>query len=176
MRMIGSWLLRRMFDEREFLEICLAGNSGARFGIASDVRDPPQVSWVDPSDPVRDFNDLCILQIEAQSIECSITTGRVLENGKVNFLRIIGAGHGLAAETLMGSGLIAGESSAAYDETFTRTLVTVRSVGIGAYSVRLEQRVIQKENAATTILTSFSALNKDLVHDVCLSNDQLGGA
>ena len=82
----------------------------------------------------------------------------------------------MGAETLMGSGLIAGESSAAYDETFTRTLVTVRSVGIGAYSVRLEQRVIQKENAATTILTSFSALNKDLVHDVCLSNDQLGGA
>ena len=165
-----------MFDERKFFEMLIAGNAGVRFGIASDVRDLPQVSWVDPSDPVRDFNDLSISQSEAESIECSITTGRVLENGKVNFLRIIGAGHGLAAETLMGSGLIAGESSAAHDKTFTRTLVTIRSVGIGSYSVRLEQRVIQKENAATTILTSFSALNKDLVHDVCLSNYQPGGA
>ena len=64
-------------------------------------------------------------------------------------MSIIGTGHGLAAETLMGSGLIAGESSAAYDETFTRTLVTVRSVGIGAYSIWFEQRVIQKENAST---------------------------
>ena len=174
--MIGSWLPGRMFDERKFLENYLAGNSGARFNIASDVRDPPQVSWVDPSDPVRDFNDLSISRSEAQSIECSITTGRVLENGKVNFLRIIGAGHGFATETLMGSGLIAGESSAAHDKTFTRTLVTIRSVGFGSYSIRLEQRVIQKENAATTIVTSFSALNKYLVHDVCLSNDQLGGA
>ena len=162
--------------EEILLEFFLAGDSGAHFYIAWDVRDPHQVSWVDPSDPVRDFNDLSISQSEAQSIECSITTGRVLENGKVKILSIIGTGHGLAAETLMGSGLIAGESSAAYDETFTRTLVTVRSVGIGAYSVSLEQRVIQKENTATTILTSFLALNKDIVHDVCLRNDQLGGA
>jgi acetyl-CoA carboxylase / biotin carboxylase 1 len=91
-------------------------------------------------------------------------------------LSIIGTGHGLAAETLIGSGLIAGESSGAYDGTLTRTLVTVRSVGIGACSVRLEQRIILKENAVTSILTSFSALNKDLDHDVCLSNYQLGGA
>jgi acetyl-CoA carboxylase / biotin carboxylase 1 len=79
----------------------------------------------------------------------------------------------LGAKNLMGSGLIACELSAAYDETFTHTCVTARSVGIGAYSVRLGQRDIQKENAATTIL---SALNKCLVHDICLSNDQLGGA
>jgi hypothetical protein len=42
--------------------------------------------------------------------------------------------------------------------------------------VRLGQRVIQKENAATTILKNFSALSKGLVHDVYLSNDQLDGA
>ena len=42
--------------------------------------------------------------------------------------------------------------------------------------VRLGQRVIQKENATTTILTSFSALNKYPVHDVRFRNDQLGGA
>jgi hypothetical protein len=35
--------------------------------------------------------------------------------------------------------------------------------------VRPGQRVIQKENAATIILTIFSALSKGLVHDVFLS-------
>jgi acetyl-CoA carboxylase / biotin carboxylase 1 len=38
-------------------------------------------------------------------------------------------------ENLMESGLIAGESSAAYDETFSLTYVTARSVGIGGYLV-----------------------------------------
>ena len=34
-------------------------------------------------------------------------------------------------------GLIAGETSRAYDDIFTIILVTARSVGIGAYLVRL---------------------------------------
>jgi hypothetical protein len=63
----------------------IAGNSGVPLGIASDARDLPQVRWVDPSDPVRCFNDLTISQREAEGIKGSITTGRVLENGKVNF-------------------------------------------------------------------------------------------
>jgi biotin carboxylase/acetyl-CoA carboxylase carboxyltransferase component/biotin carboxyl carrier protein len=155
--------------------IYLAANSGARIGIASEVRDLLQVSWVDPSDPVKGFNCLAISQSDAESIKDSITTGRILENGMVEITSIVGAGHGLGVENLMGSGLIAGESSAAYDETFTLTYVTARSVGIGAYLVRLGQRVIQKENAAPIILTGFSALNKVLGHDVYLSNDQLGG-
>jgi acetyl-CoA carboxylase / biotin carboxylase 1 len=75
----------------------------------------------------------------------------------------------------MGSGQIAGESSAAYDGTFTLTYVTAQSVGIGTYLVRLGQRIIQKVNAATMILTDFSDLNNSLVHDVYLNIDQLGG-
>ena len=51
--------------------------------------------------PCERFNDLSISQSEAESIECSITTGRVLENGKVKILSIFGTGHGLGAETLM---------------------------------------------------------------------------
>jgi acetyl-CoA carboxylase / biotin carboxylase 1 len=94
----------------------------------------------------------------------------------VEISSVIGTGHGLGVENLMGSGLIAGESSGGYDETLALTYVTARSVGIGANLVRLGQQVTHKENAATTILTSFSALNKGLVHDVYLSNNQLGGA
>lgn len=44
---------------------------------------------------------------------------------------IIGEEQDLGVENLMGSGLIAGETSKAYDEIFTLTLVVGRSVGIG---------------------------------------------
>jgi biotin carboxylase/acetyl-CoA carboxylase carboxyltransferase component/biotin carboxyl carrier protein len=155
--------------------VYLAANSGARIGIASEVRDRMQVHWVDPSDPSKGFNCLAVLRDDIEGIADSIRTGKILENGLVEVTSIIGAGHGLGVENLMGSGLIAGETSAAYEETFTLTYVTARSVGIGAYLVRLGQRVIQKENAAPIILTGFSALNKVLGHDVYLSNEQLGG-
>lgn len=41
------------------------------------------------------------------------------------------------------SGTIAGETSRAYNDIFTITLVTARNVGIGAYLVRLSQRAVQ---------------------------------
>ena len=78
---------------------------------------------------------------------------------------------GLGVENLKGSGLIAGETSRAYDEIFTVTLVTGRSVGIGAYLVRLGQRAIQ--NQGPIILTGAPALNKVLGKDVYTSNVQV---
>jgi acetyl-CoA carboxylase carboxyltransferase component len=62
-------------------------------------------------------------------------------------------------ENLKASGMIAGETSRAYNETFTISLVTCRSVGIGAYIVRLGQRVVQVESS-TILLTGAAALNK----------------
>jgi acetyl-CoA carboxylase / biotin carboxylase 1 len=78
---------------------------------------------------------------------------------------------GLGVENLKGSGLIAGETSRAYDKIFTITLVTGRSVGIGAYLVRLGQRAVQTQ--APIILTGAPALNKVLGKDVYQSNDQV---
>lgn len=78
-------------------------------------------------------------------------------------------------ESLRGSGLIAGATHRAYDEgIFTLTLVTARSVGIGAYLVRLGQRSIQVEGNPM-ILTGAQALNKMLGREVYTSNLQLGG-
>lgn len=57
-----------------------------------------------------------------------------------------------------GSGLIAGETSRAYQDAFTLSYVTGRSVGIGAYLLRLGQRVIQNETAPI-ILTGHQALD-----------------
>ena len=69
-----------------------------------------------------------------------------------------------------GSGTIAGETSRAYDDIFTLTYVTGRAVGIGAYLVRLGQRVVQ--NQGPIILTGGAAL-KLLGREVYQSNLQL---
>lgn len=78
-----------------------------------------------------------------------------------------------------------GETSLAYEEIFTITLVTGRTVGIGAYLVRLGQRVVQvkkilkidqpQQTRAPIILTGAAALNKVLGRKVYSSNSQLGG-
>merc|ERR1719395_323323 len=81
---------------------------------------------------------------------------------------------GVGGENLSGSGLIAGETSRAYDETFTLSYVTGRSVGIGAYLNRLGQRNIQMVHGPM-ILTGFQALNKLLGKQVYTTQDQLGG-
>ena len=52
--------------------------------------------------------------------------------------------------------------------------MTCRAVGIGAYLLRLGQRVIQVENSHI-ILTGAGALNKVLGREVYSSNEQLGG-
>ena len=81
---------------------------------------------------------------------------------------------GIGVENLQGSGMIAGETSRAYDETFTLSYVTGRSVGIGAYLNRLGQRNIQMVKGPM-ILTGFQALNKLLGQQVYTTQDQLGG-
>merc|ERR1719188_2731921 len=81
---------------------------------------------------------------------------------------------GIGVECLQGSGLIAGETSRAYDETFTLSYVTGRSVGIGAYLNRLGQRNIQMVHGPI-ILTGYQALNKVLGQQVYTTMDQLGG-
>lgn len=87
---------------------------------------------------------------------------------------IIGREDSIGVENLKGSGMIAGETSDAYNEVWTCSLVTCRTVGIGAYLVRLGQRTIQVENSHI-ILTGAMALNKLLGREVYTSNNQLGG-
>ena len=100
----------------------------------------------------------------------------VAEGGEqhMRILDIIGKENGIGVENLRGSGMIAGETSLAYNEICTISLVTCRAVGIGAYLVRLGQRVIQVDNSHI-ILTGASALNKVLGREVYTSNAQLGG-
>ena len=74
-------------------------------------------------------------------------------------MNFVGKDEGLGVENLRYAGMIAGETSAAYNEVITISLVSCRAIGIGSYLVRLGQRVIQVENSHI-ILTGYSALNK----------------
>lgn len=105
-----------------------------------------------------------------------VITQEIQDHGETRYkiTTIVGAEDGLGVECLRGSGLIAGETSRAYNDIFTITLVTCRSVGIGAYLVRLGQRAIQIEGQPI-ILTGAPAINKLLGREVYNSNLQLGG-
>jgi acetyl-CoA carboxylase / biotin carboxylase 1 len=131
--------------------IYLSANSGARIGIAEELIPLFSVAWKDPSQPAKGFDYLYLTEDVYRQLEEAgrneVITERIVENGDVRhrITTIIGAQDGLGVECLRGSGLIAGATSRAYEDIFTITLVTCRSVGIGAYLVRLGQRAIQIE-------------------------------
>ncbi|XP_006151550.1 acetyl-CoA carboxylase 2 isoform X3 [Tupaia chinensis] len=159
-------------------KIYLAANSGARIGLAEEIKHMFHVAWVDPEDPLKGFKYLYLTPQDYTRISSlnSVHCEHIEEGGESRYVitDIIGKDDGLGVENLRGSGTIAGESSLAYEEIVTISMVTCRALGIGAYLVRLGQRVIQVENSHI-ILTGASALNKVLGREVYTSNNQLGG-
>lgn len=160
--------------------IYLSANSGARIGVAEEIMNLFSCAWNTPGQPEKGVNYLYLTpEAELKVREMggkSVLTEEIEEDGEIRhkITDIIGLQDGLGVECLKGSGLIAGETSRAYDDIFTITLVTARSVGIGAYLVRLGQRAIQVEGQPI-ILTGAPALNKVLGREVYTSNLQLGG-
>jgi len=155
----------------------IASNSGARIGLAEELKPYFKVAWNDPANEALGYKYLYMTEEDVGRFAEGVFHGEyVTEGGEKRFKLedIVGETDGIGVENLRGSGLIAGETSAAYDETFTLSFVTGRSVGIGAYINRLAQRVIQMSNGPI-ILTGFSALNKLLGKEVYVSQDQLGG-
>ena len=160
-----------------FPRLHIASNSGARIGLAEEVKPYFKIAWNDADNEQSGYKYLYLLEEDLAKLPEGVVSGEfVNEDGekryKLDF--IVGEKDGIGVENLRGSGLIAGETSAAYAETFTLSYVTGRSVGIGAYVNRLAQRVIQMSNGPI-ILTGFSALNKLLGKEVYVSQDQLGG-
>ncbi|ELW61752.1 Acetyl-CoA carboxylase 1 [Tupaia chinensis] len=158
--------------------IYVAANSGARIGLAEEIRHMFHVAWVDPEDPYKGFKYLYLTPQDYKRVSAlnSVHCEHVEDEGESRYkiTDIIGKEEGLGTENLRASGMIAGESSLAYDEIITISLVTCRAIGIGAYLVRLGQRTIQVENSHI-ILTGAGALNKVLGREVYTSNNQLGG-
>lgn len=160
--------------------IYLSANSGARLGIADEVVDLFSVGWTEDTTPEKGFSYLYLTPANLGALkakgETSVITQKTQVGEEIRYVitDIVGLQDGLGVESLKGSGLIAGETSRAYDDIFTITLVTCRSVGIGAYLVRLGQRAVQVEGQPI-ILTGANALNKVLGREVYSSNLQLGG-
>ncbi|KAF0753913.1 hypothetical protein AaE_005529, partial [Aphanomyces astaci] len=151
-----------------------AANSGARIGMAETVKAKYQVAWKDASDPSKGFEYLYLNKSDYDyfhsvgAIECA---HKVTADGEVRYVitDIIGEEKDLGVENLRGSGTIAGESSRAYNDIFTLTYVCGRSVGIGAYLVRLGQRTVQNVTSAPIILTGAWAKT------VVVGRGRLGG-
>ncbi|PGH13093.1 hypothetical protein AJ80_06465 [Polytolypa hystricis UAMH7299] len=160
--------------------IYLSANSGARIGMAAELLPHFSVAWNDPEKQDAGFKYLYLTpevkkRFDARKTK-DVITEPIKEDGEERhkITAIVGAEDGLGVECLRGSGLIAGATSKAYEDIFTITLVTCRSVGIGAYLVRLGQRAIQVEGQPI-ILTGAPAINKLLGREVYTSNLQLGG-
>ncbi|XP_034608229.1 acetyl-CoA carboxylase 1 isoform X3 [Trachemys scripta elegans] len=158
--------------------IYVAANSGARIGLAEEIRHMFHVAWEDPNDPYKGYKYLYLTPQDYKKVSAlnSVHCEHVEDEGESRYkiTDIIGKEEGLGVENLRGSGMIAGESSLAYEDIITINLVTCRAIGIGAYLVRLGQRTIQVENSHI-ILTGAGALNKVLGREVYTSNNQLGG-
>lgn len=160
--------------------IFIAANSGARIGLSESVRGRFKVAFKEPSSPESGFEFLYLDKADFQEL---VQNGQQVSgvetdyNGQLVYriIDIIGCEADLGVENLKGSGLIAGETSIAYEDIFTMTVVLGRTVGIGAYLVRLGQRTIQKSTSSPIILTGYQALNKLMGVDVYATNDQLGG-
>jgi len=158
----------------------VAANSGARIGLADNVKKMFKVAFKDPLKPENGFDFLYLTKGDFDVLNSThkqvITTPALYAGEEVHKITdVIGIEPDLGVENLKGSGLIAGETSSAYNEIFTMTIVLGRTVGIGAYLVRLGQRTIQKTSDSPIILTGYQALNKLMGVDVYSTNDQLGG-
>ena len=115
--------------------IYLSANSGARIGMAEELIPHFRAAFNDSSKPEAGFKYLYLTPEIKERFEDGknrgVITEKVTEDGEERYkiTTIIGTENGLGVECLKGSGLIAGATSKAYEDIFTITLVTCRSVG-----------------------------------------------
>ena len=165
--------------QKRIPRLYVAANSGARIGLADSIKKAYKVAFKDASKPENGFDFIYVTKEDydrfgkKHELLAEATTHDGQEVYKIT--DIIGSEPDLGVENLKGSGLIAGETSTAYNDIFTMTIVLGRTVGIGAYLVRLGHRTIQKVTDSPIILTGYQALNKLMGCDVYSTNDQLGG-
>ncbi|CAD5217041.1 unnamed protein product [Bursaphelenchus okinawaensis] len=160
--------------QKNLPRLYIASNSGARIGYAEDIKAKVMVGFENEEKPEEGCSHLYIKKQDATKEILDQIEYEVKKNGDYKINHIIGRERDIGVENLVGSGLIAGESSRAYEEIPTYCLVTGRAVGIGAYVARLLHRVVQVDNSPL-ILTGMNALNSLLGKTIYTSNGQLGG-
>lgn len=119
--------------------IYLSANSGARLGVAEELIPHFKVAWNDVEEQSRGFRYLYLDSEARKRFENDVITEEIVEGGEKRhkITAIVGAEDGLGVECLRGSGLIAGATSRAYNDIFTVTLITCRSIGKST-SVRVD--------------------------------------
>ncbi|KAK6633678.1 hypothetical protein RUM44_004285 [Polyplax serrata] len=171
---MASEMSRKLKIPRIYISV----NSGARIGLAEEIKALFNIAWEDPDEPDKGFKYLYLTTEDYAKVSSlnSVKTVLIEDEGERRYkiTDIIGKDDGLGVENLRYAGMIAGETSEAYKEVVTISMVSCRAIGIGSYLVRLGQRVIQIENSHI-ILTGYQALNKLLGREVYASNNQLGG-
>nr|XP_050846901.1 acetyl-CoA carboxylase isoform X2 [Vespula vulgaris] len=159
--------------------IYFAANAGARIGLAEEIKGLFKIAWEDESEPEKGFKYIYLTPDDYarlapfNSVKASLIEDPAGES-RYKITDIIGKDDGIGVENLKYAGMIASETSRAYDEIVTISIVSCRAIGIGSYLVRLGQRTIQIENSHI-ILTGYRALNAVLGREVYASNNQLGG-
>lgn len=111
--------------------IYIAANSGARIGLATEVKSRFKVAFKDSAKPDGGFDFLYVTKEDYEELnkdKQQIMAKPTILNGEdiYQITDVIGAEPDLGVENLKGSGLIAGETSVAYDEIFTMTIVLGR--------------------------------------------------
>uniref|UniRef100_A0A1L8D6K8 Acetyl CoA Carboxylase-2 n=1 Tax=Plutella xylostella TaxID=51655 RepID=A0A1L8D6K8_PLUXY len=131
-----DWLYYRASQyarERKIPRIYISVNSGARIGVAEEVKSEFQVAWLDPARPERGFKYI-YLSPEAYSQLSpmgSVKAELIEDEGEARYkiTDIIGKEDGLGVECLRDAGLIAGETAQAYEDIVTISIVTCRAIG-----------------------------------------------
>ncbi|XP_063979421.1 acetyl-CoA carboxylase isoform X2 [Diachasmimorpha longicaudata] len=158
--------------------VYFSANSGARIGLAEEVKGLFKIAWEDDTSPDKGFKYIYLTPDDYARLASvnSVKASLIEDEGESRYqiTDIIGIEDGFGVENLKYAGMIAGETSKAYDEIVTISVATCRAIGIGSYLLRLGQRVIQIENS-DIILTGYRALNAVLGREVYASNNQLGG-
>ncbi|CAK9065571.1 Acetyl-CoA carboxylase 2 [Includes: Biotin carboxylase] [Durusdinium trenchii] len=110
--------------DRGLPRIYVSCNSGARVGLVEELKPLFKVKWLDPSDCNKGFEYLYMLKHDYEKLPAgSVEAHKVEEAGEERYVldAIIGEGMkstegGIGVENLQGSGLIAGETSKAYQD------------------------------------------------------------
>jgi len=120
--------------EKRIPRLFIAANSGARIGLAARVKTSYKVAFKDASKPENGFDFLYVSREDyanmSRSNQRELIGEPVMLNGEevYRITDVIGSEPDLGVENLNGSGLIAGETSVAYDDIFTMTIVLGRYV------------------------------------------------
>ncbi|MBI2339928.1 MAG: hypothetical protein HYU99_06140 [Deltaproteobacteria bacterium] len=161
--------------------IAIQANTGARFQLEAEVvkRFKPAYSLQDPQKGFATnnvvFEYLYLTESDYEALKNQVICEKMVVDGETRYkiLVIPGITEGLDADSLRGSGHIAGISDEAYDKIFTASLVSgYMAVGIGSYLGHLLHRVIQN---GPMVLTGYKALNALLGVQKYLSEEQLAG-